>query len=104
MRRATNTTRANSLNRFKFRRDLLPSADDYFNAQNVTLNGRGEWKSALCPFHEDSNPSLRINSHSGGFRCMTCGAHGGDVLSFHQQRYGQSFVEAAKALGAWGAT
>jgi len=32
---------------------------------------------------------------------MACGAHGGDVLAFHRLKYKQSFVDAAKALGAW---
>ena len=32
---------------------------------------------------------------------MVCGEKGGDVLAFHQKRYGQGFKEAAKELGAW---
>jgi hypothetical protein len=32
---------------------------------------------------------------------MACCAKGGDVLAFHMQRYGLSFIDAAKALGAW---
>ncbi len=84
-----------------FRRDRLPSAADYFREQGLKLIGGGEWKSALCPFHADTKPSLRVRLESGGFRCMACGAHGGDVLDFHRQRYELSFVEAAKALGAW---
>jgi hypothetical protein len=42
-----------------------------------------------------------VQLDTGGFRCMACGAHGGDVLAFHMQRYGLAFIEAAKALGAW---
>ncbi len=89
------------LQRKAFRRDRLPYAADYFREQGLKLIGGGEWKSALCPFHADTQPSLRANLASGGFRCMACGAHGGDVLAFHRQRYGLRFIEAAKALGAW---
>jgi len=32
---------------------------------------------------------------------MACGAHGGDVLAFHRQLHGMSFVQAARDLGAW---
>jgi len=65
------------------------------------LTGRGEWRDALCPFHNDTRPSLRLRTDTGAFRCMVCGAHGGDVLAFHMQWYGLRFIEAAKALGAW---
>jgi DNA primase len=84
-----------------FRRDELPIPADYYREQGLQLKGRGEWKSAVCPFHEDTNPSLRVRIDSGGFRCMACGAHGGDVLAFHMQRHHLPFVKAAKALGAW---
>lgn len=84
-----------------FRRDLLPSPGQYYREQGLKLTGGGEWKSAVCPFHEDKKPSLRLRIDSGGFRCMACGIHGGDVLSFHMQRYGLRFIEAARSLGAW---
>ncbi|MBA7485204.1 DNA primase [subsurface metagenome] len=37
---------------------------------------------ALCPFHEDSNPSLSINSVSGKFFCHGCG-NKGDHFTFY---------------------
>jgi len=84
-----------------FRRELLPEPLGYFEAAETRLVGRGRWRSALCPFHDDHNPSLRVNAETGAFRCMVCGAKGGDVLDFHCQRYGLRFKEAAQALGAW---
>ncbi len=84
-----------------FNRGRLPLPNDYYRNQGLKLTGGGEWKSAICPFHADKKPSLRIRLDSGGFRCMACGAHGGDVLAFHMQRYHLGFVSAAKALGAW---
>jgi len=77
---------------------------EYYASQGVKLAKGGVWRSALCVFHEDRTPSLRVHIESGGFRCMVCGAHGSDVLAFHRQRHGLSFEEAAKALGAWEVT
>jgi hypothetical protein len=87
--------------RFAFRRDRLPNAAEYYHEQDLKLTGGGEWKSAVCPFHDDTRPSLRVHMERGGFKCMSCGAKGGDVLGFHMRRYGLPFIEAAKALGAW---
>lgn len=87
----------------RFLRERLPNSLGYFAGAGVRLIGRGRWRSALCPFHEDKRPSLRINAETGAFRCMACGARGGDVLDFHRARHGLSFVQAARDLGAWSA-
>ena len=84
----------------QFVRDWLPAPATYYSAE-LKLRGRGTWRSAMCCFHDDTNPSLRVNIETGAFRCMACGAHGGDVLAFHQKRHGLSLPDAAKALGAW---
>jgi len=97
-----NPTRGFSKPRFAFKRRNLPYPAQYYHEQGLKLTGGGEWKSAICPFHKDSRPSLRIRLDSGGFRCMACGVHGGDVLAFHMQRYHLGFIEAAISLGAWG--
>lgn len=85
-----------------FRRDQLPHPIDYYAAQGIKLRGTGGWRNALCPFHEDTKPSMRVFFETGAFRCMTCGARGGDVLAFQMLRHGQRFIAAAKTLGAWG--
>lgn len=87
--------------RSQFKRERLPDALHYFTASGVRLIGRGPWRSTLCCFHDDTRPSLRVNVESGAFRCMACGARGGDVLAFHRARHGLSFVQAAQDLGAW---
>ena len=63
--------------RFAFKRDRLPNPADYYRDQGLKLIGAGKWKSAVCCFHADKHPSLRVQLDSGGFRCMACGAHGG---------------------------
>ena len=41
---------------------------------------KGEYFVILCPFHRDSNPSLRVNIcddlPAGAFHCFSCGEHG----------------------------
>jgi hypothetical protein len=81
-------------------RNRLPEPQSYFEAEGLTLKGPGKWKTAACNFHGGSD-SMRINTLSGGFKCMACGVGGGDVLAYHLQAHGLDFVEGAKALGAW---
>lgn len=83
-----------------FRRDWLPSPLEYYATELPDLVGRGAWRSARCCFHDEHRPSLRVNVESGAFRCMSCAAHGHDVLAFHRLRYRLGFVDAAVALGA----
>ena len=82
-------------------RGLCSHSIEYYESQNIKLRGRGLWRTAICPFHSDTKPSLRINIEKGAYRCMACGAHGGDVLAFHMHRHGLGFIHAAKELGAW---
>ena len=85
----------------RFSRKSLPTTLNYFLSQKIELKGTGAWRDALCPFHEDTKPSLMVNIERGGYRCIAFGAHGGDVLAFHMHRYGLDFIEAAKQLKAW---
>ena len=87
--------------RFALNHRLLPKPVDYYTGEGVKLLGRSVWRDALCPFHPDTSPSLRVRIETGEFRCMACGARGGDVLAFHMQRHELRFVDAAKSLGAW---
>lgn len=87
--------------RFGFRRDLLPSPAEYLKLQGVKLTGTGAWRNAICPFHDDTKPSLRVRIETGAFRCMVCGTRGGDVLAFHMLITGLPFKRAARDLGAW---
>lgn len=80
---------------------LLPDPIEYLQARGYTLKGRGLWREMVCPFHDDSKPSLRINIQKGCFKCMACEAKGGDLIAFHQKLTGRNFVEACKDLGAW---
>jgi hypothetical protein len=87
--------------RLHFDRDRLPDPERYYASELGALHGGGEWRSARCPFHEDTRPSLRVSMETGSYRCFACGAAGGDLLDFHQARHGLGFKDAALALGAW---
>lgn len=89
------------MNAGRFERGRLPEPVGYFEREGLRLSGSGTWRSTLCPFHEDKNPSLSVNIGTGGFVCHACKARGGDVLDFHRLRYSLTFKEAAKQLGAW---
>ncbi|MCP5361587.1 MAG: DNA primase [Hyphomicrobiales bacterium] len=52
---------------------------------------------ALCPFHNDSKPSLTISDRKGFYHCFACGAHG-DIITFLTQYKGLSFTDAVTQL------
>ncbi len=47
----------------------------------------------LCPFHEDSHPSLTFNTYKNRYRCYVCDAHGG-VIDLVRNVKGVGFREA----------
>ncbi len=59
-------------------------------------NSKG-WILAICPFHADSDLSLAVNLHNGGFHCFGCGKKGG-VISFHAKLNHLSFRDAIDDL------
>ncbi len=83
-----------------FERDRLPDPIAYFENEGLALKGPGKWKTTECRFHGGSD-SLRVNTASGAWVCMACGAKGGDVLAYEMQATGTEFVRAAQELGAW---
>ena len=52
---------------------------------------------ALCPFHDDHNPSLEVNPERQSYKCWSCGA-GGDVFDFVQKIEHVEFPEALRML------
>jgi putative DNA primase/helicase len=59
--------------------------------------GSGDEALALCPFHEDRNPSLSVNLVTGLFNCFGCDAKG-DVFDFYKKRRGLDFKAALAEL------
>lgn len=82
----------------KLNKDNLPTPEVYYHGQNLKFKGTGEWRSAICPFHDDTKPSLRINIKNGAFKCMVCHTKGGDIIEFHKKKYNLNFKEALNFL------
>lgn len=67
--------------------------------QNQQIFRAGSECKTLCPWHNDTSPSLTINNGKGFYHCFSCGAHGTaiDWLMFQK---GIDFKAACEELGA----
>ena len=63
----------------------------------LPLRRQGRLHVALCPWHDDSRPSLQINEERQSWKCWVCDI-GGDVFSFVMQRDSVPFPEALRIL------
>ncbi|HTU24807.1 MAG TPA: DNA primase [Pirellulales bacterium] len=63
----------------------------------LSLRREGRGYKALCPWHDDSRPSLQVNPDRQSFKCWVCDI-GGDVFSFIMQIEGVTFPEALNLL------
>jgi 5S rRNA maturation endonuclease (ribonuclease M5) len=69
----------------------------YFNGNYLPFYERylpdvkkvGKEHKAVCPLHDDTNPSLSINIETGQFHCFGCEV-GGDIFTFHAKLRGFS--------------
>ena len=52
---------------------------------------------ALCPFHDDSHPSLSFSVRRNTYRCFVCDAHGGPI-DLVMKYLGKGFLEACRWL------
>lgn len=59
----------------------------------LTLQKRGRNYAAICPFHNDHDPSLYISTDKQIYKCFVCG-NGGNVFTFVQNYEKISFAEA----------
>ena len=53
---------------------------------------------ALCPFHNDKNPSLSVNLKEGLYHCFSCHAQG-DAVDYLVEKRGMSKKEAVEMAG-----
>ena len=63
----------------------------------VALRQAGERWMGVCPFHQESKPSLSIHPERGLFYCFGCQASG-DVIDFYSRINGLDFMEAVLEL------
>ncbi|HEY3394762.1 MAG TPA: CHC2 zinc finger domain-containing protein [Lacipirellulaceae bacterium] len=63
----------------------------------VQLRRQGRNFVGICPWHDDSRPSLQVNPERQSFKCWVCDI-GGDVFSFVMKAEGLEFREALEML------
>jgi len=66
-------------------------------SESIPLIPSGHDFKALCPFHNDHNPSMMVYSERGTWRCWVCNT-GGDCFSWVEKYDEVNFFEALKIL------
>ena len=63
----------------------------------IPLIKKGKGYTALCPFHDDHDPSLSISEDKQIYKCFVCG-NGGNVFNFVKNYKKISFPESVKEV------
>ncbi len=63
----------------------------------IQLQRQGKIYKGLCPWHDDSRPSLQVDPARQTFRCWVCDL-GGDIFSFVMRQENLNFPEALAML------
>lgn len=66
-------------------------------ADYIPIEQKGRNYFAICPFHDDHNPSMSISPEKQIYTCFVCGAHG-NVFNFIMDYENVSFYEALKIV------
>lgn len=69
--------------------------------QYLSLEKKGRNYLAICPFHDDKNPSMSISPDRQIYKCFVCGA-GGNVFTFLQKYLKISYIESIKKVAEIG--
>jgi DNA primase len=64
---------------------------------HIQLRRQGRIYVGLCPWHDDTRPSLQVNPERQSFKCWVCDI-GGDIFSFVMKMEGVEFPEALEML------
>ncbi len=78
----------NLIDEVRNKSDIVETISQYLP---LTKKGKNYW--GLCPFHDDSNPSMSVSTDRQIFKCFVCGA-GGNVFSFIERFDNISFADA----------
>ncbi|WP_233829222.1 CHC2 zinc finger domain-containing protein [Paraburkholderia sp. ZP32-5] len=77
------------------------SLEDVVRRLGIETERHGSQTRALCPFHQDTRPSLNLYQAEGAspahFHCFACGAHG-NAIDLVKQVEGLDFLPAVKWL------
>ena len=84
----------NNVEQIKNKLDIVEVIRDYIAVKQAGTNFK-----AVCPFHNEKNPSLVISPAKQIWHCFGCGK-GGDVFTFVMEKEGLDFAEALRMLAA----
>ena len=84
-----------SLEDLKIRIKEVPISD--ILRHYIEIVQKGTRKSARCPFHDDTNPSLNIDDNKGIWYCFVDNL-GGDAIKFVQLHLNIGFIDALKDI------
>lgn len=68
-------------------------------SRTIKLKRAGKNFTGLCPFHEDTKPSLTVSPEIQRYRCWACGAQG-DAFNWVMETEKMTFPEALRELAA----
>ena len=63
----------------------------------LSIKRSGSAQVSVCPFHNDTKPSMNINDNKKIFKCFACGA-AGDAISFVMKHRNLDYVDALKEI------
>jgi len=84
----------NSIENLKTRLDIVDVVGSYLELKKNGAN----WK-CVCPFHDDSNPSLVVSPSKQIYHCFSCGA-GGDSIKFVMEYEKLTYPETIEKLAS----
>jgi DNA primase len=65
--------------------------------EHVVLNKKGREFVGICPFHDDSKPSMTVSPAKQFYYCFSCGA-GGNAIKFLMELQRSSFADVVLEL------
>ena len=82
----------NTINDIRKANDIVDVISSY-----IPLSKRGKNYFGVCPFHDDTNPSMSVSKDKQIYKCFACGASG-NVFTFIMDYENVDFKEAASIL------
>ncbi len=67
--------------------------------EHVVLKKKGREFVGICPFHDDSKPSMTVSPAKQFYYCFSCGAGGNSIkflMEFQKQSFGEVVLELAR--------
>ncbi len=82
------------INQIRQRSDIVDIISKY-----IPLIKKGRNYFGVCPFHDDTNPSLSVSPEKQIYKCFSCGA-GGNVFTFLMDYESIPFLESVKKVSS----